>query len=542
MLLRPYQIEAVDDLFAALAEKDAGEPASVLVALPTGTGKSLCIAATVKRRLMEKPNAKIIKATHSKTLVQQNAATLEAFIPSLRTGIYCAGLRKKETGGQVTYGSVQSMVAAVEEFGFVDMLIIDEAHLVPDKGVGQYRKFIAALRTVNPALIVVGFTATTYRLGLGSLLNGGMFDTIAHDATTPAVGKRGGEYLQGQLATSVNDKGKTVAALVEAVGVAADTRFKWLVFTVGIDHTNHAAEALNAMGVSAVALHSKVENQQAALTSFTDGPVQALVSCDMITTGFDYPPADCIVMMRPTLSTGLWVQMLGRGTRPFHGSTLLPPKDNTLVLDFAGNTAKLGPIDDPLLPKQKGGGGGQAPVKACPECDTYNHASARECYVCEYEFPQQSIVVFDKASVKTPMASAQVDELDKELLDVRNMDYRVHRKLGSPDMLRVTYWCGLLPVHEYVCVGHTGPAYNRAARWWGEHAGLRTAPPSSAEEALGRLGEIKQPAKIVVVKHGRHTRVDEHIFTGEQHDTKDRSSSSASAGDGGNANAASQVS
>lgn len=530
MQLREYQIEAVEDLFDHL---DPATPENPLIALPTGTGKSLCIAATVKRTLMETPGAKIIKATHSQQLVMQNEKTLRAFMPMLRTGVYCSALKRKEVDAPVIYGSIQSMVNAVDKFGFVDRMLVDEAHLIPQSGMGQYRKFINGLRKVNPELQVIGFTATPYRLGLGSLLNADVFDVLAHDATDPAsfrrfirdgwlcplipkatdyvldvegVGMRGGDYIQSQLATAVDDKGKTLTALTEACDLAANTRDKWLVFTASIAHSEHVTEILNAMGVSAVALHSKTKgSRDEVLGQFTSGPVQALVSCDMMTTGFDYPPADCIVMLRPTMSTGLWVQMLGRGTRPYHS------KENCLVLDFAGNTAKLGPIDAPLLPKQKGKGGGTAPVKICDDCRTYNHASARTCFVCGFEFPQRSFVVFDTAEAKAPMAAVAAVT---EVLKVRNMSYRLHKKPGRPNSLRVTYQCGLIPINEWVCLEHAGKPQKQAHKWWAQHS-LDNEIPATVEDAMKSLKVLRQPHSIEISRRGKWTDVTRCIFDEE---------------------------
>jgi len=70
-----------------------------------------------------------------------------------------------------------------------------------------------------------------------------------------------------------------------------------------------------------------------------------MVNVGVLTTGFDFPEIDLIIMLRPTNSPVLWVQMLGRGTRPADG------KENCMVLDFAGNTPRLGPINDPMIPK-----------------------------------------------------------------------------------------------------------------------------------------------------------------------------------------------
>src|SRR5439155_5126133 len=97
--------------------------------------------------------------------------------------------------------------------------------------------------------------------------------------------------------------------------------------------------------------------------------------------------------LRPTMSSKLWVQMLGRGTRPLFikegydlttiqgrlASIAASPKQNVLVMDFAGNIKRCGPINDPIVPKKKGASKGEAPIKICDSCGMYNHISARFC-------------------------------------------------------------------------------------------------------------------------------------------------------------------
>src|SRR5690606_2363936 len=89
---------------------------------------------------------------------------------------------------------------------------------------------------------------------------------------------------------------------------------------------------------------------------------------------------DLIAMLRPTLSTGLYVQIVGRGFR------LAPGKENCLVLDFAGNVRRHGPVDCVMI-REPGKGEGEAPVKECPECHSLVHASLRYCPDCGYFFP-----------------------------------------------------------------------------------------------------------------------------------------------------------
>jgi DNA repair protein RadD len=117
------------------------------------------------------------------------------------------------------------------------------------------------------------------------------------------------------------------------------------------------------------------------IAAFKAGEITCLVNVNVLTTGFNVPQVDLLAMLRPTLSTGLYVQMVGRGTRKAEGKT------NCLVLDFAGNVRRHGPVDS-VDPKSKSGVPGEAPVKVCPECDELVAISAYECPCCGYEWPR----------------------------------------------------------------------------------------------------------------------------------------------------------
>jgi len=116
------------------------------------------------------------------------------------------------------------------------------------------------------------------------------------------------------------------------------------------------------------------------LKRFKDGDLKYLVNVNVLTTGFDAPNIDCVVLLRPTNSPGLFYQMVGRGFR-LHSS-----KENCLVLDFGGNILRHGPVDD-LQIKESDQGDGEAPAKECPECQEVIHAAYATCPECGHEFP-----------------------------------------------------------------------------------------------------------------------------------------------------------
>lgn len=245
-----------------------------------------------------------------------------------------------------------------------------------------------------------------------------------------------------------------------------------------------------------MATHSKLSDKEndKRIEAFKAGELTALINNNKLTTGFDHPPIDLIGMLRPTMSPGLWVQMLGRGTRPSPATG----KANCLVLDFAGNTKRLGPINDPIKPRKPGQKGGDAPVRICEACGVYNHASARWCVACATEF------TFENKLFKT----AGTDELLRsdapivEMYDVQYVTYALHEKkdkegkLLKPPSIRVTYFCGLLKFEEWVCLEHGGMAGKKARDWWRQHH--TEEPPLTTYQALQKQSELRTPKRIRV--------------------------------------------
>ena len=166
MKLRPYQQRAIDQLYDWFRAGNTGNPCLVL---PTGAGKSHIVAALCHDALTNWPETRVLMLTHVKELIEQNAAKLRAHWPGAPMGIYSASVGRKELGEPITFAGIQSIRKRAAELGHVDLVIIDEAHLVSHKDEGGYRTFIADLQRTNPALRVVGLTATPYRLGHGQI-------------------------------------------------------------------------------------------------------------------------------------------------------------------------------------------------------------------------------------------------------------------------------------------------------------------------------------------------------------------------------------
>lgn len=548
MKLRYYQIDAIKAIYDYFSSH-VGNP---IVAMPTGTGKSIVIGEFVRSIFHYYPNQRVMMLTHVKELIEQNLKKLLLIWPTAPAGVYSSGMKRRESHFPITFGGVATVAkASPDRFGRIDLLLIDECHLLSPNEQTMYQQIIKGLREINPAIKVIGFTATDYRLGLGRLTEGGLFTDNCFDLTTleafnklvgegfiaPLIPKRtgmqydvskvkvsGGEFKQHELQEAVDRSELTYGAVKEMVELGS-TRHHWLVFASGIDHAEHVAQTIDSFGIPVCVIHSKTTDQERneRIAGFKSGKYRAAVNNNVLTTGFDFPEIDLIGMLRPTKSAGLWVQMLGRGTRPVYApgfdlettegrlaACAASQKQNCLVLDFAGNTRRLGPINDPVIPKGKGKGGGVAPVKVCEACGVYNHAAARYCFCCGSEFPKD-LKINDTAYTDELMASGLPQV---EVFKVDRVTYAVHRGASGLPSMKVSYYCGLRMFKEYICFEHNGYAKHLAHEWWKERSW--EAPPDNIEKAVQSMhAEIRVPTHIRVwLKNKSNSEIKGYDFTG----------------------------
>jgi len=541
---RAYQTEAVQSIWTYFGTHQTGNP---IIAMPTGSGKTIVNARFLESVYRLFPFQKIMLLTHVKELIQQNYDKLLKLWPDAPVGIYSDGLGQKNSNQKITIGGIASVWRHPELFGHVDLIIIDEVHLVSPKATTMYQTFITALARINPHIRVIGLTATPWRMGHGKLTdpfldkNGKLWPSlftdfcfditnyqsfnrlIAEGYLVPLIPKkpktelnvdgvhlRGGEFIESELQVAVDKHEVTVAAITEAIELGKD-RKKWLVFGSGIDHAEHITDILNGMGVSAGCVHSKRDDRNKVISDFRAGRIRALVNNNILTTGFDDQEIDMIVALRPTMSTVLWVQMLGRGTRPIyppgHNSATIEQrlaaikasgKLDCLVLDYAGNTRRLGPINDPVIPEPpKSRGTRPAPVKLCDVCQTWVHASVRVCPHCGNEF-QIAIHIVQTASSISPLKG----ELPiTKVFKVDHITAARHEKYGGGSVsLRVSYYCGMKMYTEYVPFENSNAFAKRRSRtWWKTRMrDLNAMIPITVDEALNRLEEINHPTHIRV--------------------------------------------
>lgn len=506
--LRDYQREAVDGLYNYWASKSGHNP---LIVAPTGSGKTAIIAQIVKDA-MAFAGTRVMIVTHVKELLEQGANGLLKMYPEADFGVYSAGLKQKVLDRPITFAGIQSVwERAYDIVPAPDLILIDEAHMLPKNTETRYNRFIADLKVCNPAIKVVGLTATPYRLDSGYLHKGegAIFDGIAYDIPidmlmeqgylSPVISKgglnqidltnvkkRGGEFIESDLATAASDP-ELVRKTVEEIVELSEDRKSWLVFSSGVNHAHMLADEFGNHDIEVEVITGSDSSavRETTIADFKSGEIKCLINVNVLTTGFDHPAVDVVALVRATASTGLYVQMIGRGTRIAEGKT------DCLVLDFGANVERHGFIDK-VKPKDKSAKAeeGAAPVKQCEACQTMCPAAALQCHVCGHEFPPRTLNHGSK-SYDGAMLSGQVKA---EWVDVDSVLYHRHRKEGKPDSVKVTYYCGMRSVNEWLCPNHGGYAASR----YQARRSLLASGADTTDEAMDECHFWNWPSRIKI--------------------------------------------
>ena len=522
MILRDYQSRTIQQLYEWFEAGNEGNPCLVL---PTGSGKSHIVAALCKDALQNWPETRILMLTHVKELIEQNAEKMRQHWPGAPMGIYSASIGRRDLGEPITFAGIQSVRSKVRDLGHVDLVIIDECHLVNHHDAGGYRTLLANLKGINPYLRVVGLTATPYRLGHGlitdkpalfdallepvsieELVHKGFLSNLRSKVTqlklsTEGVHKRGGEYIEAELQAAVDTKDQNERVVREVISLAGD-RKAWLFFCAGVKHAENVCQVLVDHNIPAACVTGETpkKERERILSDFKAGRLRALTNANVLTTGFDHPDIDLIAMLRPTMSAGLYVQMAGRGMR------VKSHTDHCLVLDFAGVVAAHGPITAVQPPKKGHEGKGEAPVRVCPNCEELCALAARMCSACGFVFPLPE-------GPKLKLRDDDIMGLEGTEMRVRDWMWREHTSRASGNlMLSVSYYGDMSDpvITEYLPVLNAGYAGQKAMQQLyttAERAGAVLAGSQSLADMAQAMNQSTPPSLIEYKRDGKFFRV-----------------------------------
>lgn len=356
-LIRPdrdYQREAIDRVFGDWSHGHR----SLLLVLPTGAGKTV-VSADIIRRVVQQTSQRAVFLAHRAELLTQSKDKIRLVAPQMTVGLVQAA--SDELQRQVTVASVQTVTNEARlqrllQAGPYSLLVVDEAHHAASP---SWMRVIHAMRQQNPDMRVLGLTATPGRsdgLSLDSL-----FERISYtksvlelieekwlvyprayrvnlDIDLDVVGSSGSgdgkDLKDGDLAKLMVQK-PVLDAVFNAYAQYGQGR-TFIGFSVTVEHARLLAETFTANGVKSefVAGDTTPQRRQELYQNFRAGTTRVIWSCGVLTEGFDEPSAGGVLLARPTLSQSLFIQMVGRGLRPF------PTKHDCIVIDCAGNTSK----------------------------------------------------------------------------------------------------------------------------------------------------------------------------------------------------------
>lgn len=350
---RPYQIDAIDHALHFFHGNSTGNAFEIL---PTGSGKSVVIANIGKEL-----SGKTLVLQPSKEILEQNYAKFISY--GYRAGIYSASAGQKFID-KTTFATIGSIINKKHLFRNVEHVIIDECHLV-NSSQGQYNDFLRAM----PQAKVLGLTATPYRLS--SCPDGAMLSFL--NRTTPRIFKDLIYYIQndtlfnaGHLAKlkyidnnvvdrsqlTMNSSGTdfTEASVrafyrkIDMPKITIDTardllshRRNLLIFCTLISEGQRVAAGVP--GAVMLTGDTPPAERSQILKQFKAGIIKCVVNVGVLTTGFDYPELETVLMSRSTMSLSLWYQIVGRAMRPHAG------KEEAWIVDLGGNHQLFGDIE-----------------------------------------------------------------------------------------------------------------------------------------------------------------------------------------------------
>lgn len=515
-------------------------------------GKSL-VLGTIASDAVSKWGGRVLILAHVKELLEQNAAKIRSLCPEIKVGVYSAGLKSRDTTEQVIVAGIQSVYNKADKLDRFDLIIVDECHLIAQEGDGMYRTFLEDEKKINPHVRIIGLTATPYRLKGGvickpeNILNfvcyeAGLREMIAEGYLSPIVPKggsmdtnfdglhiRNGEFIPEEV-DELMGKERTVQNACAEVVALTKHRKAVLIFGCSVKHCQKIKKHIEEQSGEecAIVTGETPSDERAEILERIKGhsvktglfgeekkPLKYLVNCAVLTTGFDAPNIDCVVMMRPTASPGLLVQCAGRGLRlsPDTG------KSDCLFLDFGGNIVRHGPLD--AIRVKEGGhrkrDDEQPPAKKCPKCQALVPTMRMVCPDCGYEWPAREATHEESAST-VGVITGQITTAEYDVLDINYQKWLKRGDDAAPPTVCIEYIVAdNLYKREWICPEHNGYARRKFEKWWEEHRIDETVEfPETADEAvaMARNGLLKNVKRITVrqVTGERFDRITGYVF------------------------------
>ena len=539
MELRDYQTKAVKSVWDYLND-NIGNP---VVWAPVGAGKSILMAEGMRQFSRFRHNGRVIMATTSSELVEQNLEKFKLLLPEADMGMYSASKNRKESA-QFLFGSVQSLCRN-EYLETADLIMVDECHTISNKEGSQWDKFFKIVKNNNKDARVVGYTGTPWRLNDGKIYGKNkFFENICYkiemrhlldqgylcEVVSPPpsikadlsnVNKTAGDFGGEGLFKSIEEVTKRA---VDDFCKRGENRSTWMIFAPSVRNAQYIQECVSKKGISCAIVTDKTtaSERMRIIDDLRHFRLRSVVSVGTMTTGIDIPCVDMIVALRPTVSSSLVIQMIGRGMR------LYPGKENCLLLDYAHWLEFHGPVDLIQPPEEKSKGSGEAPTKNCPNCQTLIPVQFKQCPVCKNEMPSKEKMYGDYVLSELSALSNSKNYVSNRL-EVERAEYSEMKMSDKTSALRIKFFLKGIekPAIRILYFESKGVAKFGAIAAWksmtkknieknkknvGKPLIKTSKTPNSVTEAMKQLDLIALPDYLQVSDQGSHFKIIRIIY------------------------------
>ena len=552
MDLRHYQEAAIEATFDWLHTQNTYP----LIVLPTGSGKTIVFANIIKKLFDHNEGCRVLILAHRQELITQARDKLLSVWPCAPCGILAASIKEFDSHAPIVIASRDTIASQqrLDQAGHFAYIIVDEAHHVgPDKS-SRYRKIFDHFESSQyVAPRIFGVTATPYRMGQGFIygLDDHFFGGISYqigipqlikegylcrlsafkvedqpvlDASTARVKFKGGDYRESDLEKLAMEDQTMLAIIDDWIEKAySQGRLSSVFFCVTVAHANKMCMFLRHAGIEAAVITAETpsEIREKILEDFEDGVINALCNVAVLTEGWDAPRPDCIALLRPTKSLGLYVQICGRGMRTWGD------KENCMLLDYGENMDRHGCIDraKPSRPPKED----EQKIWICNAVTSTGHLCLAvndwvdtQCIECGADKPiteerspdrKEREAATDRVAAFGNVLSDEIDDPIEELEKVKEVETiwaEVRNSKAGNSYLDVKfkvvdeYWPQSMPF----MIGMEGRAGTLAMKKWRAVSGDDYVPTDIQEaEDLVNGGSFDHIRKIAIRKEGRYWNV-----------------------------------
>lgn len=526
----------------AVTRKELIEFDNCLIVGPCGCGKTMMFSFLVMW-ITSFPGRRVVILLDRTDLVLQTAQTIQA-VTGIKPGIVCSSASKtREYDNRVVVASRQTFISVLEKTDTVNLLILDEAHLV-DQESGQYHQIITHLKEKYPPMRYLGYTATPSRDDGPIYGPTKIFKRISHQILASDLTRDG--YIvplrwkvkesdvlakldacklrNGEIVKKTHREILSTEIFIQSVftvwkELCEPEKKKTVIFAVDIKHAKIITDFFISQNVRASVIHSRMKSTavQDTVKAFRTNDDLVLVNVGILTIGSDIPEIEAIFLARRVSMPPMFFQIIGRGTRLCDAIR----KRECLIIDLCGSVFLHGTNPDVYISavaaKKKPT---DRLLQLCPRCEILCSLNTRICK-CGFVFPvPENPEVTRRRELAEKKAAGKIIDFDPEaFLHTVACDkclYSTHRSTSPLPTVRIRFYSeGREVVNKWTAPQHPERAGEMSRDLWKRMGGKPEAPKTVAEW-LRRSGELNRKNKVLIDFSGKYPQFKKVIYESDR--------------------------